>query len=146
MCKFFYQIFCVLITAEKLEKESFLIDVLSSRPVVLHADDIRNSFVTCFLNDTHLMGPSSFVSCFVVICRGCVAQSVDAYACFNWCINAQLLSVSMALAANDLCISVVLWFRHLPSFVVTICDNKCMLHPPEVRCIFDYCQTNCIQC
>jgi len=63
--------------------------------------------VVCLVNDTHLMVLSSH-QLSIVICYSGIAQSVDANACFILCINAQLLNVSMALAANNLCISVVL--------------------------------------
>jgi len=62
----------------------------------------------------------------------CLLLHVDAGACFIWRIDVQLLSINMASAANDLCISVVLWFQRLPLFVVTICNNNFVLHLPEV--------------
>lgn len=78
----------------------------------------------CWLNDTHLMGPLSLVSCLLL--------HVDAGACFIWRIDVLLLSINMASAANELCISVDLWFQRLPLFVVTICNNNFVLHLPEV--------------
>jgi len=81
----------------------------------------------CWLNDTHLMGPLSLVSCLLL--------HVDASACFIWRIDVLLLSINMASAANDLCISVDLWFQRLPLFVVTICNNNFVLHLPEVAAL-----------
>lgn len=100
---------------------------------------------------THLMSPSSssFVYFYYPFCMR-FSQLLTTLGLLTWwCIDAQLLNVGVAVAANDLCISDVLWFHSLPLCVVKSVgtNNKVLLqqlHPCRVSVFLHTVELYCI--